>query len=140
MTVSYVILLFVFTLALCVLCSYRKNWLSYLSHTISLYLHGKLINWTSTFYMRFYCTVLYEVLLYGFIWGFIVRFYRRFYCTVLYEVLLYGFIWGFIVRFYLEYWIHYYSIWIGLFQLFEFVNYILCFFLCNFTSHGICIE
>ena len=34
----------------------------------------------------------------------------------------------------------YISLWIGLFQLFVFLSYILCFFLCNFTSYGICID
>ena len=56
------IFLFIFTLALCVLFSYRKMWLSYLSHAISPYLHGKLINWTSPFYFRFCCTFLPRIL------------------------------------------------------------------------------
>ena len=34
----------------------------------------------------------------------------------------------------------YISLWIGLFQLFVFVSYVLCFFLRNFTSYGICID
>ena len=41
---------FVFSVAL---FSSRKKWLSYLSHDI----HGKLINWTSAFYLSFCCTV-----------------------------------------------------------------------------------
>ena len=39
-----------------------EKWLSYLSHAISPYLHGKLINWTSTFYLSFYCKVLSTIL------------------------------------------------------------------------------
>ena len=81
-----------FTLALCVLFSYYKKWLSYISHAISPYLHEQM-----------------------------------------------HLVWCFVVWFYREYWIYYYSLWIGLFQ-FVFVNYILFFFLRNFTLHGICIE
>ena len=97
MSVSYVVFLFVFTLALYVLFSYRKK-LSYLLHAIIPYLYGKLINEQVHF------------------------------------------IWVFVVRFYPKYGIYCYSLWIRLFQLFVFVNYILCFFLCNFAWHGICIE
>ena len=99
MAASYVIFIFVFIVALCCLLSYRKKWLSYLPGVISPYLYGRLVNWTSAFYLRFCCTVLPRILK-----------------------------------------IYYYSLWIGLFQLFVIVNCILCFFLCNFTSNGICIE
>ena len=44
------------------LFSSRKIWLSYLSYAFSPYLHGKLINWTSTFYLTFFCTVLPRIL------------------------------------------------------------------------------
>ena len=83
---------FCFSIAL---FSSRKKWLSCLSHAISPYLHGKSLNWASTFYLSFCCTVL----------------------PWIYE-----------------------SLWIVLFHLFVFVNYILCFSICNFTSHGICIN
>ena len=59
MTVSYVIFPFVSSIAL---FSSRKKWLSYLSHAISPYLHGKLINWTSAFYLNFCCTFLPRIL------------------------------------------------------------------------------
>ena len=36
---------------------------SYLSHAINSYLHGKLINWTSAFYLSFCCTVLPRILI-----------------------------------------------------------------------------
>ena len=85
---------FIFTLALCVLFSYSKKWLSNLSLVISPYLHRKLVNWTSAFCMRFV----------------------------------------------VEYWLYYYSLWTGLVQLFVFINYILWFLLCNFTSYGVYIE
>ena len=62
MTDAYVIFRFVFTLALCVLFSYHKKWLSYLSHAISPYLHGNLKNCTSAFYLMFCCTVLPRIL------------------------------------------------------------------------------
>ena len=51
LTVSYVIFPFVSSTAL---FSFRKKWLNYLSHAISPYLHGKLINWTSAFYSSFW--------------------------------------------------------------------------------------
>ena len=35
---------------------------SFLSHAISPYLHGKLINWTSAFYLSFCCMVLPRIL------------------------------------------------------------------------------
>ena len=55
-SVPNVIFPFVSALALlCVLFSYRKMWLNYLSHANSPYLHRKLINWTSAFYLS--CTV-----------------------------------------------------------------------------------
>ena len=111
LTVSHVIFLFVFTLALCFLFSCRKKW--WVTSCMLLVLTYMESWWTEFF----------------FIGGFVVRFYWWFCCTVLLVVLLYP-----------EYWIYYYSLWIGLFQLFVFVNYILCFFLCSFTSHGICIE
>ena len=38
------------------LFSSRKKWLSYLSHAISPYLHGKLTNWTGALYLSFCCT------------------------------------------------------------------------------------
>ena len=41
---------------------YRKKWLSYLSHVISPYLHGKLIKWTSAFYLILFCLVLPKIL------------------------------------------------------------------------------
>ena len=44
------------------LFSSRKKWLSYLLHAISPYLHGNLINWTSTFSLSFCCTVLCRIL------------------------------------------------------------------------------
>ena len=44
------------------LCSSRKRWLSYLSPAISPYLHRKLINWISAFYLNFCCTVLPRIL------------------------------------------------------------------------------
>ena len=50
LTVSYVIFL-LFPL-----------WLCFLSHAISPYLHGKLINWTVAFYSSFCCTVLPRIL------------------------------------------------------------------------------
>ena len=59
--------------------------LSYLSHAISPYLYGKLINWTSAFYL-----------------------------DVFFMSRVSSIVWIF--------------------------NYILCFFKCNFTSHGICIN
>ena len=96
--ISYIIFRFVFTLALCVLFSYRKKWLRYLLHAIK-----SLLTWKVDKLNK----------------------------CILFEVLLW---------FYPEYWIYYYSLRIELFQLFVFVNNVLCFFLCNFTSHGICIE
>ena len=42
--------------------SSRKKWLSYLSYAISPSLHGKLLNWTSRFYLSFCCTVLPRIL------------------------------------------------------------------------------
>ena len=39
-----------------------KKWLSLFSHVISPYLHGKLINCTSAFYLSFCCTVLPRIL------------------------------------------------------------------------------
>ena len=59
LTVSYVIFPFNSSIAL---FSSRKKWLSYLSHVISPYLHEKLINWTSAFYLSFCCTVLPRIL------------------------------------------------------------------------------
>ena len=53
MTVSYVIFPFVFF-------PYKVT--KYLSHAISPYLHRKLINWTSAFYVSFCCTVLPRIL------------------------------------------------------------------------------
>ena len=53
---SYISLCFLFVF------SYCKKWLSSLSHGISPYLHGKLINWTSAFYLSFCCTVLPRIL------------------------------------------------------------------------------
>ena len=46
------------------LCSvfYWKKWVGYLSHVISPYLHGKLINSLSAFYLSFCCTVLSRIL------------------------------------------------------------------------------
>ena len=61
LTVSYVIFPFFFSLAFCVLFSYRQKWLSYLSHAINPYLHGKLINWRRHF-----------------IWAFVFRFYSEY--------------------------------------------------------------
>ena len=58
-TVSYVIFPFVSSMAL---FSSHKKWLSDLSHAISPYLHGMLINWTSVFYLSFCCTVLARIL------------------------------------------------------------------------------
>ena len=56
MTVSYVIFPSASTIALFSLC---KKWPSYLSHAISPYPYGKMINWTSPFYLSFcYDTVL----------------------------------------------------------------------------------
>ena len=74
-----------------------KKWLSYLSHAISPYLPGKLINWTSAFYLSFWCTVLPRILN-------ILIFMNRVISIII------------------------------------FVNYILCFFVCNFTSLHICIN
>ena len=54
------------------------------------------------------------------------------------ELVLVRFIWAFVVRFYPQNIEYINSLQIAWFQLFDFVNYILCFFLCNFTSHGIC--
>ena len=51
--------LFVSSIAL---FSSRRKWLSYLSHAISPYLHGRLINWTSMFYLSICCTVLPRIL------------------------------------------------------------------------------
>ena len=51
-----------FPLALRVLFSYRKKWLIYLLHAISPYVHGKLINWTSPFYLSLCSTVLARML------------------------------------------------------------------------------
>ena len=79
------------------LFSSRKKWLSYLSHAISPYLHGKLIKWKSVFCLSFCSTVLPRIL----------------------NILI---------------------LWIGLFQLFVFANYILCFLTCNFTQNSICIN
>ena len=59
LTVSYVILPFVSSIAL---FSSHKKWLSYLSHAISPYLYGKLINWTSAFYLSFCRMVLLRIL------------------------------------------------------------------------------
>ena len=59
LTVSYVIFPFVSSIAL---FSSRKKWLSCHSHAISPYLHAKLINWTSAFYLSFCCTVLPRIL------------------------------------------------------------------------------
>ena len=59
MTVFYVISPFVSSMAL---FPSRKKWLSYLSHSISPYLHGKVINWTNAFYLSFCCTVLPRIL------------------------------------------------------------------------------
>ena len=59
LTVFYVIFPFVSAIDLSSSC---KKWLSYLSHAISPYLHGKLINWTSAFYLSFYCTILPTIL------------------------------------------------------------------------------
>ena len=53
------------------------------------------------------------------------------------ELVLVRFIWAFVVRFYPQNIEYINSLQIAWFQLFDFVNYILCFFLCNFTSHGI---
>ena len=50
LTVCYVIFPFVSSIAL---LSSRKKWLNYLSHATSPYLHGKLINWRSAFYLSF---------------------------------------------------------------------------------------
>ena len=50
---------FCFSIAL---FSSRKKWLSCLSHAISPYLHGKLMNWTSELYLSFCCTVLPRIL------------------------------------------------------------------------------
>ena len=58
-TVCIFIFPFVSSIAL---FSFRKKWLSYLSYTISPYLHGKLINWTSEFYLNFFCMVLPRIL------------------------------------------------------------------------------
>ena len=58
-TVCIFIFPFVSSIAL---FSSRKKWLSYLSHAISPYLHGKLINWTSAFHLSFCCTVLPRIL------------------------------------------------------------------------------
>ena len=69
----------------------------YLSHAISPYLHGKLINWTSAFYMSLCCTVLPRIMNISIFTNRII-------------------------------------------VLFVFANYILFFFFCNFTSHGICIS
>ena len=55
LTVSHVIFPFVSSLAL-VFCF--KNWLSYLSHAISAYLHGNLVNWRTRLHFSFSCTVL----------------------------------------------------------------------------------
>ena len=55
----YVIFPFVSSIAL---FSSHKKRLSYLSHTISPYLHGKLMNWTSAFYLSFCCKVLPRIL------------------------------------------------------------------------------
>ena len=59
MTVFYVISPFVSSMAL---FPSRKKWLSYLSHSNSPYLHGKVINWTNAFYLSFCCTVLPRIL------------------------------------------------------------------------------
>ena len=56
MTVFYVISPFVSSIPS------RKKWLSYLSHSNSPYLHGKVINWTNAFYLSFCCTVLPRIL------------------------------------------------------------------------------
>ena len=56
---SYVIYPFVSSIAL---FSSRKKWLHYLSHTSGPHLQGKLINWTSAFYLSFCCTVLLRIL------------------------------------------------------------------------------
>ena len=50
------------SLALCVLFSYCKKWLSYLSHPNSPYLHGKLTNWASAFYLSFSSTAFPRIL------------------------------------------------------------------------------
>ena len=44
------------------LLPFGKKWLSYLSHAFSPYLNGKLINWTSAFYLNFCCMVLLRIL------------------------------------------------------------------------------
>ena len=44
------------------LFSFRKKWPSYLSYAISPYLDGKLINWSSAFYLSYCCTVLSRIL------------------------------------------------------------------------------
>ena len=49
---------------------------------------------------------------------------------ILFELLVYGFTQN----------TEYINLYEQLFQLFIFVNDILCFFVCNFTSHGICIN
>ena len=59
MTVFYVISSFVSSIAL---FPSRKKWLSNLSHSISPYFHGKVINWTNAFYLSFCCTVLPRIL------------------------------------------------------------------------------
>ena len=59
LTVPYVMFPFVSSI---VLFSSRKKWLSYLSHAISPYLHGKLISSTGAFYLSFCCTVLPRIL------------------------------------------------------------------------------
>ena len=56
--VCYISFCFLF----CSLFSYLKKWLSYLSHAISPCLHGKLVNWTSAFYLSFCCKVLPRIL------------------------------------------------------------------------------
>ena len=55
--ISYIIFPFISSIAL---FSSRKMWLSYLSHAVSS--HGKLIDWTSGFYLSFCCMVFPRIL------------------------------------------------------------------------------
>ena len=59
LTVFYVLFPFASSLAL---WGFFKKRLSYLLHSISTYLHGKLLTWTSRFYLSFCCTVFPRIL------------------------------------------------------------------------------